>query len=101
MQAQAKMAGAMGSTAKVMAATNKQLKIEDIQKTMMGFEQESAKMDMAGEMSKLHLSSLFMPLLQKKFNQLFQIGVQGKNYTVASFILYTVILKSHVTCEVN
>ena len=46
------MAQAMGSTAQVMAATNKQLKVEDIQRTMMSFEQESTKMDMAGEMSK-------------------------------------------------
>ena len=46
------MAAAMGSTAKVMAASNKQLKVEDIQKTMMNFEQESTKMDMAGEMSE-------------------------------------------------
>lgn len=53
MQSQAKMASAMGSTAKAMAATNKQLKVEDIQKTMMNFERESTKMDMAGEMSKL------------------------------------------------
>ena len=52
MQSQAKMAAAMGSTAKVMAASNKQLKVEDIQKTMMNFEQESTKMDMAGEMSE-------------------------------------------------
>ena len=52
MQAQAKMAHAMGSTAKVMAATNKQMKLEDIQKTMANFDRESTKMDMAGEMSK-------------------------------------------------
>ena len=52
MQSQAKMASAMGSTAKAMAATNKQLKVEDIQKTMMNFEKESTKMDLAGEMSK-------------------------------------------------
>ena len=52
MQSQAKMASAMGSTAKAMAATNKQLKVEDIQKTMMNFEQESTKMEMAGEMSE-------------------------------------------------
>ncbi len=57
------MAAAMGSTAKAMAATNQQLKVEDIQKTMMSFEQESTKMDMAGEMSKLcilHCTSLVM-----------------------------------------
>ena len=52
MQAQAKMASAMGSTAKVMAATNKQMKLEDIQKTMANFDKESTKMDLAGEMSK-------------------------------------------------
>ena len=52
MHAQAKMATAMGSTAKVMAATNKQMKLEDIQKTMANFDRESTKMDMAGEMSK-------------------------------------------------
>ena len=56
MHAQAKMATAMGSTAKVMAATNKQMKLEDIQKTMANFDRESTKMDMAGEMSKSHLS---------------------------------------------
>ena len=52
MQSQAKMAQAMGSTAQVMGAMNKQLKVEDIQRTMASFEQESTKMDMAGEMSK-------------------------------------------------
>ena len=52
MQSQAKMAGAMGSTAKTMAAVNKQVKVEDIQRTMMNFEKESTKMDMAGEMSE-------------------------------------------------
>ena len=46
------MAQAMGSTAQVMGAMNKQLKVEDIQRTMASFEQESTKMDMAGEMSK-------------------------------------------------
>lgn len=46
------MAGAMGSTAKTMSAMNQQLKVEDIQKTMMNFEKESTKMDMAGEMSE-------------------------------------------------
>ena len=55
MQAQAKMASAMGSTAKVMAATNKQMKLEDIQKTMANFDKESTKMDLAGEMSKWNL----------------------------------------------
>ena len=49
------MAHAMGSTAKVMAATNKQLKVEDIQRTMANFEKESTKMDMAGEMSKFRI----------------------------------------------
>ena len=52
MQSQSKMAGAMGSTAKTMAAVNKQFKVEDIQKTMMNFEKESTKMDMAGELSE-------------------------------------------------
>ena len=46
------MAGAMGSTAKTMAAVNQQLKVEDIQRTMMNFEKESAKMDTAGELSE-------------------------------------------------
>lgn len=46
------MAGAMGSTATTMAAVNKELKVEDIQKTMMNFEKESTKMDMAGELSE-------------------------------------------------
>ena len=42
----------MGSTAKTMAAVNKQVKVEDIQKTLMNFEKESTKMDMAGELSE-------------------------------------------------
>ena len=52
------MAGAMGSTAKTMAAVNQQMKVEDIQKTMMNFEKESMKMDMAGEMSEWVLYSV-------------------------------------------
>ena len=52
MQSQAKMAGAMGSTAKTMAAVNTQFNVEDIQRTMMNFEKESTKMDMAGELSE-------------------------------------------------
>jgi len=53
------MAQAMGSTAKAMAATNKQIKVEDIQATMASFEKESMKMDMAGEMMDDTLDSLF------------------------------------------
>ena len=52
MESQAKMASAMGSTAKAMGAMNKQMKVEDIQATMMNFEKESTRMDMAGEMSE-------------------------------------------------
>ncbi|CAI8025595.1 Charged multivesicular body protein 2b, partial [Geodia barretti] len=59
MQSQAKMAGAMGSTAKTMAAVNQQLKVEDIQKTMMNFEKESSKMEMAGELMDDAVESLF------------------------------------------
>jgi charged multivesicular body protein 2B len=59
MQSQAKMAGVMGSTAKTMAAVNKQLKVEDIQKTMMNFEKESSKMDTAGELMDDTMESLF------------------------------------------
>ena len=51
MQTQAKMAGAIGTTAKTMAAVNKQVKVEDIARTMQTFEKESTKMDMTGEMS--------------------------------------------------
>lgn len=52
MQTQAKMAGAIGATAKTMAAVNKQVKVEDIARTMQTFEKESTKMDMTGEMSE-------------------------------------------------
>ena len=48
----------MGSTAKTMSAVNQQMKVEDIQKTMMNFEKESMKMDMAGEMSEWVLYSV-------------------------------------------
>ena len=46
------MAGAIGATAKTMAAVNKQVKVEDIARTMQTFEKESTKMDMTGEMSE-------------------------------------------------
>ncbi|KAL5457149.1 hypothetical protein EMCRGX_G034389 [Ephydatia muelleri] len=58
MHTQAKMAGAMGSTAKTMAAVNKQVKVEDVARTMQTFERESAKMDMTGEMMEDTLDSL-------------------------------------------
>lgn len=58
MESQAKMAHAMGSTAKVMGAMNKQMKVEDIQRTMMNFEKESTKMEMAGELMDDTLDSL-------------------------------------------
>ncbi|XP_064404163.1 charged multivesicular body protein 2b-like [Halichondria panicea] len=58
MESQAKMAAAMGSTAKAMGAMNKQMKVEDIQSTMMNFERESTKMDMAGELMDDTLDSL-------------------------------------------
>lgn len=58
MQSQAKMAAAMGSTASAMAATNKQLKVEDIQRTMAGFEKESTKMELAGELMDDTLESV-------------------------------------------
>ena len=51
MQSQVAMGKAMGQTAKTMGAMNKQIKLEDIQKTMQQFEKESTKMDMAGELS--------------------------------------------------
>lgn len=59
MQSQVAMTKAMGQTAKTMGAMNKQVKVEDIQKTMMQFEKESAKMDMAGELSKVTFGTSF------------------------------------------
>ncbi|XP_003387816.1 PREDICTED: charged multivesicular body protein 2b-like [Amphimedon queenslandica] len=50
MQSQVAMTKAMGQTSKAMASMNKQVKLEDIQRTMQQFEKESTKMDMAGEM---------------------------------------------------
>ena len=45
------MAKAMGQTAKTMGAMNKQLKLEDVQKTMQQFDKESTKMEMTDELS--------------------------------------------------
>ena len=45
------MAKAMGQTAKTMGVMNKQLKLEDVQKTMQQFDNESTKMEMADELS--------------------------------------------------
>ncbi len=44
------MSKAMGQTAKTMGAMNKQVNLQDLQKTMQNFEQESAKMEMADEL---------------------------------------------------
>ena len=68
------MAGAMGSTAKTMAAVNQQLKVEDIQKTMMNFEKESSKMDIAGELSKL---VLFLRLVDPFLDRLTRLVIQA------------------------
>lgn len=37
-----------------MHTVNEQVKLPELQKTMMNYERESAKMDMAGEMSETH-----------------------------------------------
>lgn len=50
MQSTMAMSKAMGQTAKTMGAVNKQMDLPQLQKTMQTFEQESAKMDMAGEL---------------------------------------------------
>lgn len=52
MQANVKLAGAMGTATKTMVNMNKIMKPEDIAKNMRDFEQASAKLDMTDELSK-------------------------------------------------
>lgn len=52
MQANVKLAGAMGTATKTMVNMNKIMRPEDIAKNMKDFEQASAKLDMTDELSK-------------------------------------------------
>lgn len=52
MQANVKLAGAMGTATKTMVNMNQIMKPEDIAKNMRDFEQASAKLDMSEEVSK-------------------------------------------------
>lgn len=52
MQANVKLAGAMGTATKTMVNMNKIMKPEDVAKNMRDFEQASAKLDMTDELSK-------------------------------------------------
>lgn len=58
MQSSMSMAKAMGQTAKTMGAMNKQLKLEDVQKTMQQFDKESTKMEMTDELMTDTLDSI-------------------------------------------
>lgn len=52
MQANVKLAGAMGTATKTMVNMNKIMKPEEVAKNMRDFEIASAKLDMADEVSK-------------------------------------------------
>lgn len=52
MQANVKLAGAMGTATKTMVNMNKIMRPEDVAKNMKDFEQASAKLDMTDELSK-------------------------------------------------
>jgi charged multivesicular body protein 2B len=52
------MAEAMAKTTKTMATVNQQVSLPQVQKTMMNFEKETAKMDMAGELMDDTLDSI-------------------------------------------
>lgn len=58
MQSNASLASAMSTTSKTMAAVNKQMKPEQIMKTMQDFEKESTKMGMAEEIVDDTLNSV-------------------------------------------
>jgi hypothetical protein len=53
MQSNVKLAHAMGTTTRSMAAVNAQISPQAMQQTLQQFEAESAKMEMKEEMSKL------------------------------------------------
>lgn len=58
MQANVKLAGAMGTATKTMVNMNKIMKPEDVAKNMRDFEQASAKLDMTDELSKCSLCTV-------------------------------------------
>lgn len=58
MQANVKLAGAMGTATKTMVNMNKIMKPEDVAKNMRDFEQASAKLDMTDELSKCALCTV-------------------------------------------
>eukprot|EP00041_Stephanoeca_diplocostata_P036282 m.1315975 g.1315975 ORF g.1315975 m.1315975 type:complete len:258 (+) comp24837_c1_seq4:3157-3930(+) len=59
MQSQARIAQSMGTAAKVVSSMNKQMNVQQVQETMRKFEEESTKMDLAGEMMDSALDSMF------------------------------------------
>lgn len=58
MQANVKLAGAMGTATKTMVNMNKIMKPEEVAKNMRDFERASAKLDMTDEVSKYVFFSL-------------------------------------------
>ncbi|XP_077540390.1 charged multivesicular body protein 2b [Haemaphysalis longicornis] len=58
MHANAKLASAMGTTAKTMGEVNKRIKPQDIARTMQEFEKESTKMGMTEELVEDTLNSI-------------------------------------------
>lgn len=59
MQANVKLAGAMGTATKTMTSMNQLMKPEDVAKNMKEFEMASAKLDMSEEVGK-YLRRMFL-----------------------------------------
>ena len=78
MQSNVKLAHAMGSTTRGMAAVNAQMSPQAMQQTLQQFEMESAKMEMKEEMSKLILTgyfslNIFCDSKGRKFNYIIEV----------------------------
>ena len=96
------MAKAMGQTAKTMGVMNKQLKLEDVQKTMQQFDKESTKMEMADELSMssayhLTIHSLIHPLILSSTHLSIHSSIHPFIYSSCYLSIHSFIYLSLVT----
>ncbi|KAH8020945.1 hypothetical protein HPB51_010335 [Rhipicephalus microplus] len=78
MNANVKLANAMATTAKTMGEVNKQIKPQDIAKTMQDFEKESTKMGMTEELGKCSFEDTLNSILDESGDEEEQDAIVNK-----------------------
>ncbi|KAH7947653.1 hypothetical protein HPB52_014890 [Rhipicephalus sanguineus] len=78
MNANVKLANAMATTAKTMGEVNKQIKPQDIAKTMQDFEKESTKMGMTEELGKCSIEDTLNSILDESGDEEEQDAIVNK-----------------------